>query len=196
MALLRSRPSNVRLQLERLEPREVPAFLNTPAIVANYVVSDPSSAVNAAGTRVVVWSQGNAIDSDVWAQRYNAVGDKIGTAIRVTSTTDQEIEPDVAIDGAGNFYVSYTRVNLRANNSQIEVKLFGNAGGLRQTTAIPLSSTFVSQVDSHVACSAAGDAVVSYTEKTIVGDQNVLARMYQINSLNFRSTIFVANSNF
>jgi hypothetical protein len=187
---------HARLELERLESRDAPANLNTPYFIANGVISEPSSAINAHGERVVVWSQQNGVlDADIWAQRFRANGDKNGAPIRVTTSTDPEVEPDVAIDFLGNFYVTDTRVSLGLNNSQIEVRRFTANGAQVTLDMIPPASPIVSVHDSHVACSGAGAAVVSYTESSIFGDENVLARLYQPNRLIPQRNIPVATSN-
>src|SRR5262245_35416462 len=117
------KPAKARLALECLETRLAPALYNTPILVANGVIDKPASASNAAGTRVVDWSQQNgAAGTDILAQRYNNAGDKVGQAIRVTATTTNEIQPDVCITDAGNFFVTYTRDYL--TSTHIEVARF------------------------------------------------------------------------
>src|SRR5262245_4456283 len=108
------KPVNARLNLESLESRLAPATLNVPVIVANNVVDRPESATVATGIhhgdRVEVWAQRvSAFDTDIFAQRFFANGNRNGAPIRVSFSTDPEIEPDVCVDANGSFDVVYTR---------------------------------------------------------------------------------------
>ncbi len=169
--------TKTRLTLECLESRDAPAVLNSPVLIANGVIDRPESAANASGAHVVVWTQRNGVlDTDIYAQRFNALGDKIGAAIRVTTSGDNESEPDVCVDASGNFTVSYTRAS--GFSTHIEIARFNANGVFLERVFVPSASTFFNEKDSHLACSAAGRVVVSYTQASNFGEQDVLARTY------------------
>ena len=68
--------------------------------------------MDAAGDFVITW-QSNQQDGpgtgwDVYAQRYNAAGSALGGEFRVNTTTAQDqINPSVAVDGAGDFVIAW-----------------------------------------------------------------------------------------
>ena len=67
--------------------------------------SNPTVAMNADGTFVIAW-QDEALDQDgsgIYAQRYNAVGSKLGTEFRVNTTiTEDQSDPAIAIGNLGD----------------------------------------------------------------------------------------------
>jgi len=72
-------------------------------------------AMNSSGAFVVVWRDERNGDFDVFCQRYNSSGTKLGTNFRVNDDA-AEIEhndPDVAIDDAGNFVVVWSVVDYQ-----------------------------------------------------------------------------------
>jgi hypothetical protein len=72
---------------------------------------DPSVAMDAAGDFVVAWwSNGqDGDDAGVYAQRYNAAGLTQGGEFRVNTYTDNnQWLPSVAMDGVGDFIVTWT----------------------------------------------------------------------------------------
>lgn len=74
---------------------------------------DPRVAMDAAGNFVVVWSSFNQDGSGygVYAQRFNAAGQPVGTEFRVNQRTlHWQYQPDVAMDSAGNFVITWTSI--------------------------------------------------------------------------------------
>ena len=69
-----------------------------------------SVAMDEQGNFVVVWSQFDSGDGwDVFAQRYDVLGNKVGTEFRVNETAGNHQEAaTVAMDDDGNFVVSWT----------------------------------------------------------------------------------------
>ncbi len=67
----------------------------------------PSVAVDGSGNFVVVWQDNRTGDMEIYARRYDAMGNPLGASFTVNEGgigTDQS-EPDVACDAAGNFLV-------------------------------------------------------------------------------------------
>jgi len=63
-------------------------------------------AVSASGDFVVVWESGGPGDKDVYARQFNADGTAVDDEFLVnTTTSNEQKEPDVAIDDAGKFVV-------------------------------------------------------------------------------------------
>src|SRR4051812_26436710 len=66
------------------------------------------------GDFIVVWSTNNdgVTNSDIWAQRLSASGDKIGAAFRIDTTTDYILSnADVAPLANGGFVVVWNRLH-------------------------------------------------------------------------------------
>src|SRR5688572_3145245 len=67
-----------------------------------------SMAAAAGGGFVVVWTSDRQLDEylDIFGQRFDADGVAVGSEFQVnTFTTESQSDPDVAVDGAGNFVV-------------------------------------------------------------------------------------------
>src|SRR5262249_36238657 len=71
--------------------------------------AESANATSADGSRVVVWTDYSTGNGDIKAQRFDAVGHRVGGEISVTSLNLNEHEPDVAMDANGNFVVVWTR---------------------------------------------------------------------------------------
>jgi hypothetical protein len=72
---------------------------------------DASVAMDADGDFVITWTSDYQDGSyfGVYAQRYNAAGTKQGGEFRVNTTTaDEQFEPAVAMDAAGDFVIAWT----------------------------------------------------------------------------------------
>ncbi|MDW8080178.1 MAG: hypothetical protein RMJ16_14960, partial [Thermoguttaceae bacterium] len=74
---------------------------------------DPRVAMDATGNFVVVWSSFNQDGSGygVYAQRYNAAGQRVGNEFRVNQRTlHWQYQPDVDMNAAGHFVVTWTSI--------------------------------------------------------------------------------------
>lgn len=73
--------------------------------------AEPAVAADGSGNFVVVWRDGNPPDTtwQLFAQRFNSAGSKVGGEFQVDSyTTGSQTQPAVAADDAGNFVVVWT----------------------------------------------------------------------------------------
>ena len=71
-------------------------------------VQDPAIAMNAGGAFVVTWMSvtPDGLHWEIDAQRFNAAAQKVGEQFQVNShTQNDQMDPDVAIDDAGNFMI-------------------------------------------------------------------------------------------
>ena len=70
----------------------------------------PTVAMDDAGNFVVIWADGDGALSnwDIYGQRFDASGNKLGTEFRVNTTlTDGQLRPTAAMDRTGNFIVTW-----------------------------------------------------------------------------------------
>src|SRR5262249_58360141 len=113
---VRRPPGPAGLRIEQLEDRTVPSQIGLEAsdqLVNNVNTTGdqgvPKVAMKPDGSGfVVVWEGpdggGGASDLGVYARIYNANWQPVGSEFQVnTTTTDQQYEPDVAVDASGNF---------------------------------------------------------------------------------------------
>lgn len=81
--------------------------------------TDPAIAMDANGDFVITWTSDQQLGGsgeDIYAQRYTASGQAIGTEFRVNLSTPQDQNnPDVASDALGNFVVVYESEQQDAN---------------------------------------------------------------------------------
>ena len=93
---------------------------------------NPSVAVDSQGNFVVVWqstgsSEGDTSGDSIQAQRYNAAGVPQGDQFQVnTYTTSSQREASVAMDGQGNFVVTWKGPD--ASSTGIQGQRFDSAG--------------------------------------------------------------------
>ena len=82
-------------------------------LVASGNQHSASVAVDGAGNFVVVWvdESGGANESDIYARRFNASGQPLGSEFLVTDGVNQsgsQIDPDIAINDAGQFVIGWS----------------------------------------------------------------------------------------
>ncbi len=172
------------LSLEMLEGRQLmtlgaqfPTPINTTHIGGAEGAANASSAN---GSSVVVWTDTvTPTNHDIYAQRLNSAGLKIGPEIIVSNSPDDEGSPSVAIDNQGDFVVAWTQTQPNGNTNILAQKFnpSGNAvGGI-----VPVAVGTFAQTDPHVAMDAAGDFVVAYTRNTNNNNPDIFAKLYNVN---------------
>ena len=103
--------------------------------VNTYTTSDqkhPAVAASGAGNFVVVWQSNGQDGSDqgVFAQRFNSAGSKVGSELRAnTYTTNDQLSPAVAADGAGSFVVVWHGDDQDGSLFGVFGQRFDSAGG-------------------------------------------------------------------
>ena len=123
-------------------------------------------ATDAVGNFIVVWMS-NLQDGalyGVYAQRYNAAGVAQGSEFRVNTTTaDNQINPAVAMDAAGNFVVTWSSNNQDGSGNGVYAQRF-NAAGVAQGAEFLVNTTTVGgQSGPAVAMATNGDFVIAWT---------------------------------
>ena len=125
-------------------------------------------AMDDAGDFVVTWtSYGLGQDGDgdgVYAQRYNAAGVKQGGEFQVnTYTAANQLSSTVAMDGAGNFAVTWSSALQDGSGFGVYARRY-NAAGVVQGGEFQVNTfTAGSQIYSSVAMDTAGDFVVTWS---------------------------------
>jgi len=146
----------------------------------------PSVAVNASGAIIVVWQsvfQDGSYEG-VFAQRFAASGAPLAGEFRVnTSVLLNQEDPSVAVDGFGNFVVTWT--SDAPGNPGVFAQRFASSG-------VPLGPEFrvntytggPSQLPA-VATNAFGDFVIVWTTSYGFPDSDVIAQRYEASGAPF-----------
>jgi len=129
------------------------------------VQRDPTVALDATGDFVITWSSytqdGSA--AGIYARRYNASGVAQGSEFRVnTYTTSFQGFPAVAMDGAGDFVITWQSLNQDGGGYGIYAQRY-NAAGTTQGGEFQVN-TFTTGDQDHaaIALDSAGDFVISW----------------------------------
>lgn len=153
------------------------------------------SAISAApdGRYVSVWThQYSSTDTDIYAQRFNASGAKVGSEIRVATTSRKEFAPDVAMDSNGNFVVTWVD-QVSSNNQDIKAQRFSSTG-TKQGSAIAVAASAKNESNPSIAVDANGNFVVAWQLAFSSSDSDIRARRYFASGTPIASEFVVANS--
>jgi len=126
----------------------------------------PAVATQPAGGFIVVWEDTAAAGGpDVLARRFNASGDALGGVFTVSyATAGDQMRPDVACDGDGNFAVAW-------GGEDVLVQRF-DAGGTPTGAEILVNTAEQgNRGDPEIAMNTSGDFVVSYKTGEWVNSQ-------------------------
>lgn len=138
----------------------------------------PTVDMDQSGDFVVAWQSTGQDGSGygVYAQRFNALGDKLAGEIPVnTFLTDDQTGPSLAMDADGDFVVSWISKGQDGSQTGIYAQRF-DAAGLRQSDEFRVNTTVAGfQFSPTVAMAEHGDFVVSWS----TGD--VFAQRYRVN---------------
>lgn len=134
----------------------VPGFFRTELL-------QPAIAMAADGHYVLTWQFSN----EIYARRFNADGTPVGTAFQVnTFTANNQIDPDVAIDGAGNFLISWTSRGQEADAGSFGIfaRRYTNAG-IPQSDEFQVNTQILNaQIKSTVAMDRAGNGIIAWED--------------------------------
>ena len=126
-----------------------------------------SIATDSVGNFVITWSSVNQDGSGgygVYAQRYNASGAAMGSEFQVnTFTSAEQIFSSVAMDGAGNFFITWSSVNQDGSHWGVYAQRY-NASGAAMGSEFKVNTfTSGSQIYSSVAMDGAGNFVITWS---------------------------------
>src|SRR4051812_9666953 len=97
--------------------------------------------MDAQGNFVVAWTENvtGTSNTDIRAQRFFANGVRNGGQVFVTGDARPEYSPDVAVDSAGNFVVTYT-LAYSPSGSDVIARRFNNAGSFLGSLTVAAST--------------------------------------------------------
>jgi hypothetical protein len=170
---------NVNTSFEGLRARRGEFQVNT------YTLSnqrESAVAMDADGDFVVVWESAGQDGSSygVYAQRYHASGVARGAAFKVnTYTSNNQSNPAVAMDAAGDFVVTWQSEGQDGNGREIYAQRYNTAGAAQGNEFRVNTETTGSQSNPAIAMDADGDFVVTWEGPYQDGDGNgIYAQRY------------------
>ena len=127
---------------------------------------DPSVAIDTLGNFVVTWTS-DGQDGDgggVYAQLYNSLGVAQGSEFQVNTTTvGAQASSSVAMDGLGNFVVTWSSDGQDGSLGGIYGQLYTSTGVAVGTEFLVNATTSGNQLNASVAANAVGDFTVALT---------------------------------
>jgi hypothetical protein len=151
--------------------------------------SDNASSSN--GISVVVWVHVySSTDHDIYGQLYDASGKMMGSQFAIDASFADEREPAVAMDGQGNFVVTWTRTT--GGNSNVMAARYSSQG-IPSGVIFAVADSIKPEHDPDVAMDSAGNFIVSYTLDYSATNQDILVNRYLANGTLAR-TISVART--
>ncbi|MEH1950820.1 MAG: tandem-95 repeat protein, partial [Nostoc sp.] len=150
---------------------------------SNYQVN-PTVAMDTAGDFVISWqSYQDGSGYGIYAQRYNSAGVAQGNEFKVnTYTNSHQYAPTVAMDGVGNFIISWTSDGQDASGSGIYAQRYNSAGVAVGGEFKINTYTLNNQLSPTVAMDTGGDFVISWTSDGQDGSGNGIYAQLNSNS--------------
>ncbi|MCK4385515.1 MAG: hypothetical protein KAW52_04550 [candidate division Zixibacteria bacterium] len=129
----------------------------------------PSVSVGESGNFVIVWEDFRETDSDIYAQRYNSDGNKLGNNIMISSDSldEDQYSPCVSLGKNDRFMVSW--VDLRSGTEDVFAILF-SFDGTPDTSVFRVDTAITSEPreDPWVGSDTTGRYVVVWTDDASV----------------------------
>ncbi len=179
------RNNKKRPALETLEGKQLLSLGLGPEFPVNPPTQGiQQGAVNATstnGSSVVVWTNYTGGHADILAQRYNSLGNKVGSEILVAyKPGGDDFDPAVAMDAFGDFVVSWTQDHSSGGTDVLAQKF--NASGVPVNGVVPVGTGTFAETQARVGMDAWGDFVVAYTRNTNNNNPDVFAKRYNASS--------------
>lgn len=143
----------------------------------------PHAAMDANGDFVVVWvSEGiPGSGSDIFGQRFDQHGDRLGLEFDVNDTTRaSQVGATVAMDGAGNFLVTWQSVVQDGSSEGVIGREYDFDGDTLKGEFIVNSTVEGPQSSPFVAMNTAGQAVAAWIGKNETHQSTVYAQRFQV----------------
>ncbi|MEH2443041.1 beta strand repeat-containing protein [Nostoc sp.] len=124
---------------------------------------NPTVAIDATGDFVISWQSQDGSGTGIYAQRYSSAGVAQGNEFRVnTYTADNQINPTVAMDAAGDFVISWQSYYQDDSYYGIYAQRYSSAGVAQGGEFKVNTYTAKNQANSTVAMDATGNFVISW----------------------------------
>jgi hypothetical protein len=155
----------------------------------------PAAAIDSDGDFVITWMNYGYQDEDlsgIFARRYNSDGTPLGTEFQVnTYTTESQYNPDIAMNSAGDFVITWMSNNQDGDGYGIYAQVYDPEGGRQGTEFRVNTFTTGQQGYPTAAMDRAGNFVISwYSDDSTTGiyaqkyysDGSVNGSQFQVNT--------------
>jgi hypothetical protein len=140
--------------------------------------TDNASSPGTNGASVAVWVNNTSGDNnDIYAQRFDNLGRRLGSPIAIDTTTANSQHPHVAMDSGGRFVVTWE--NLTVDGTSAIMYRYFNFDGTAVTPITQLSANGMADFDPDVAASA-GSFVISYTHTFSPTNHDIRAERFVV----------------
>lgn len=165
------RARNQRLMLEPLEERTVLSL----SVAGNEFLVNTQTVDNQQYVKVAMDNSGNFIavwhgygqdgsSGGIFAQRFNALGAKVGGEFRVNQTTaNNQFNPAVAMDPDGDFVVAWSSVNQDGSEDGVYARVYDENGAAVTNEFRVNTYTSGDQNDPAVAIDPNGNFIITWT---------------------------------
>ena len=125
----------------------------------------PQIAMDYSGDFVVVWQNLSSDGSGhgIFGQRYNSSGVAQGSEFQVNTTTGHQLEPEVAMDSAGNFLVVWTSQNQDGDGEGVYAQRYNSSGVAQGSEFLVNTTTTDDQNHPHVTTTESGQFIITWT---------------------------------
>jgi len=163
---------------------------NSIANDSNQWELDPSVAIDDAGNFVIVWTDPRNGNKDIYFQRFDSGGNKIGINIKANDTVLTLHEsPSVAMDGNGNFVIVWKDFR-NGNFSDIYLQRYDSNGNpLGSNVRVDDDAVNASQYISAIAIDGFGNFVVVWDDER--AGTNIYLQRYDSNGIAIGSNVKV-----
>jgi hypothetical protein len=157
------------------------------------------NAMDQNGNFVVVWDGPDSNLAGIYAQRYNATGQKQGNEFRVnTYTTNQQDFANVKMDHSGNFIIAWESTLQDGDQDGIYVQRYDATGAKVGSEFRANTLTAGSQEDPQIAFDAAGNFIIAWSDSQNDGSGwGIYAQRYNAdgskNGAQFRVNIYTSS---
>ena len=141
------------------------------------IQSGPSIATDADGDFVITWASTGQDDpndsntSGIFAQRYNADGNKTGNEFQVNNhIAGAQSNPSIAIDAGGDFVIAWNSDGQDSNASGIYAQRYNANGSTADGEFQVNTTTTLAQQAPSIAMDADGDFVITWRSELNIGE--------------------------
>lgn len=137
----------------------------------------PVVAVEPSGNFVVTWQGDGTSDGwEIYARRFNSLGQAIGSELRVNSLSPSgdQTQPDIATDADGNFVVIWNSSN--GTSSDVLARWYSKDGVADNELRVNSTATGV-QDNARVAMNSQGEFVITWVSDA-GGDSDIMAQRF------------------
>lgn len=126
---------------------------------------DPKVSRTQDGKFIVVWEDQRLENSDIYCQRFDAVGNRLGVNFKVNDDIGSATQnlPDIANDGSGNFIITWA--DTRLGNYDIFAQRYNYTGtGLGQNFKVNDDATNQTQSEPTIAIASSGNFWIAWKD--------------------------------